>query len=70
LGQRQPPIPAKHRTLIAPGKRCRRIAGAHILAADADRPVINAAGGIREFSRERRSVHPAARANSSKKAMS
>src|SRR6516225_9825727 len=25
LGQPQPPIPAEHRTLIAPGKRCRRI---------------------------------------------
>jgi hypothetical protein len=43
-------------------KRCRRIAGAHILAADADRPVINSAGAIRG-SRERdaRSTPPPGR---------
>ena len=58
----QPPIPAEHRTQIASGKRCRRIAGAHILAADADRPVINPAGGIWD-SRERgaRSTPPRGR---------
>ena len=37
----------------APGMRgacrCRRIAGAHILAANADRPVINSVGAIRGF---------------------
>jgi len=43
-------------------ERCRRIAGAHILAANADRPVINSAGAIRG-SRERgaRSTPPPGR---------
>ena len=40
LGQPSRPIPAEHRTLIAADG----IADAHILAADADRPVINPAG--------------------------
>ena len=62
IGPAPAPNPAEHRTLIAPGKRCRRIAGAHILAADADRPVINPAGGIRD-SQERgaRSTPPRGR---------
>ena len=62
IGPAPAPNPAEHRTLIAPGKRCRRIAGAHILAADADRPLINLAGGIRG-SRERgaRSTPPRGR---------
>ena len=62
IGPAPAPNPAEHRTLIAPGKRCRRIAGAHILAADADRPLINLAGGIRD-SRERgaRSTPPRGR---------
>ena len=42
LGQPSRPIPAEHRTLMLIAAD--RIAGAHILAADADRPVINPAG--------------------------